>query len=75
MQSPCWVWKGGKSKDGYGKLRFNGLHMYTHRLAYQMGYGSIPKGKQIDHLCRVRHCYNPTHLEAVTQAENIRRGV
>lgn len=28
----------------------------------------------IDHLCRVRLCVNPSHLEAVTNLENLRRG-
>lgn len=27
------------------------------------------------HLCRVRHCVNPAHLEVVTHLENMRRGV
>jgi hypothetical protein len=36
--------------------------------------GEIPEGMQIDHLCRVRNCVNPDHLEPVTSAENTRRG-
>jgi hypothetical protein len=44
-----------------------------HRLAYEEAYGPIPAGLHIDHLCRVRNCINPEHLEAVTQAENNRR--
>jgi hypothetical protein len=28
---------------------------------------------QIDHLCRVRHCVNPAHMEPVTPRENILR--
>jgi len=47
---------------------------YAHRLAYERAKGSIPAGLQIDHLCRVRECVNPDHLEAVSQRENIRRG-
>ncbi len=37
--------------------------------------GPIPEGLELDHLCRVRHCVNPDHLEAVTHRENIRRGL
>ena len=46
----------------------------SHRLAYELEIGPIPAGLEIDHLCRVRNCVNPAHLEPVTHAENIRRG-
>jgi hypothetical protein len=36
--------------------------------------GPILDGLVIDHLCSVRRCCNPDHLEAVTNAENTRRG-
>jgi hypothetical protein len=29
----------------------------------------------LDHLCRVRCCVNPWHLEPVTHGENLRRGI
>ena len=45
----------------------------AHRLAYELVIGPIPKGLQIDHLCRVKDCVNPAHLEAVTNGENRRR--
>ena len=46
----------------------------VHRLTYEWAVGPIPEGLTIDHLCRVRNCVNPEHLEAVTQSENTRRG-
>ena len=49
--------------------------MLVHRFVYERLVGKIPEGLQIDHLCRVRHCANPAHMEAVTQRENILRGM
>jgi hypothetical protein len=36
--------------------------------------GPVPQGLELDHLCRVRGCVNPAHLEPVTMRENARRG-
>lgn len=71
----CIEWMKHKTQDGYGRAFHNGKPKYTHRIAYEMVIGSIPDGLQIDHLCRNRVCCNPNHLEAVTQAENARRGM
>lgn len=66
----CWRFTGYHNADGYGRYQ-NGR---VHRLAYRLWVGPIPKGLEIDHLCGVRDCCNPDHLEAVTHAENVRRG-
>lgn len=71
----CWLWLGAIGTGCYGRVYFDGKDDYVHRVAYMLRYGPIPEGLQIDHLCRFRPCVNPAHLEAVTQAENLRRGI
>lgn len=71
----CWLFKGVPNKYGYATIKTDGHHsVYGHRAAYEELVGSIPDGFQIDHLCKVRICANPDHLEAVPQWENIYRG-
>lgn len=72
--TPCWIWQGGISTEGYARCRgTNGKPIYVHRLAYERQHGPTDAA-HIDHLCRVRSCVNPAHLEPVTHAENMRRG-
>ena len=78
----CWLWTAYTDKGGYGILttgsRKNGTYhpgTKAHRVAYELINGIIPDGLTIDHLCRNRMCVNPTHLEAVSLQENVRRGL
>jgi len=73
----CWLWVGGATARDYGTLGMPGSRkrVYAHRLSYEIHVGPIPEGLVIDHLCRQHRCCNPEHLEAVTQRENLRRGV
>lgn len=73
--SGCWRWRRSLKPNGYAQMGIPGLGMrYAHRVAYEVWKGPIPDGLQIDHLCRVRDCCNPDHLEAVTCRENLVRG-
>lgn len=71
----CWLWTSAKDRDGYGTFfEGRGLEQRAHRFAYKHFVRPVPKGLVLDHLCSVKHCVNPEHLEAVTNRENILRG-
>jgi hypothetical protein len=71
----CWLWTDAL-QSGYGMSSIApGLAIPAHRYAYQLLIGPIPEGLTLDHLCRVRNCVNPAHLEPVTRGENVLRGV
>lgn len=71
----CWEWVGAMHRTGYGVngLPYGGSRM-AHRVAYCLMKGGIPKGLDLDHLCRNRRCVNPDHLEPVSRRENLLRG-
>jgi hypothetical protein len=73
--SGCWVWTGYKYGNGYSAISWRGKQVLGHRLAYEELVGPIPAGLVIDHLCCVKACINPQHLEPVTSGENTRRAM
>jgi hypothetical protein len=70
----CWIWTASKTIGGYGHLTFQSERRYAHRFAYELLVAPVPKHLDVDHLCRVRACCNPDHLEPVTRRENLLRG-
>lgn len=68
----CWLWT-ASTNWGYGVLSIDGRSIRAHRFAYELLVGPIPEGLQLDHLCHVRHCVRPDHLEPVTLQENVVR--
>ena len=71
----CWIWTGNVSNKGYGRFRFEGHKGYAHIFSFQYFNGPIPKGHEVDHLCRDSLCSNPDHLDAVTHNINVKRGL
>lgn len=71
----CWNWTAYTSKLGYGQYGYKGKLSSPHRLSYEYFNGKIPKGMDLDHICRNPSCCNPKHLQVVTHQENVRRGL
>lgn len=74
LGTPCWLWT-GTTAQGYGAFYAPGSKSRnSHRLMWEHVNGPVPDGLELDHLCRIRNCVCPDHLEAVTHLENVRRG-
>lgn len=67
----CWLWTGGKMKNGYANFFIGKKSHRVHRLSYQHFFGEIPNGLGVLHKCDVRNCIRPDHLFTGTQKENI----
>lgn len=78
--TPCLLWTASLDGHGYGAF-YDGTRteagnpktVRAHRWLYERWLGPVPDGLDLDHLCRVRHCVNPDHLEPVTRAVNLAR--
>lgn len=68
----CWLWT-GSGANGYGMFRVGRVTTGAHRWAYQWANGPIPDGLEVHHMCRVRRCVNPAHLEVMTRRQNLQR--
>jgi hypothetical protein len=72
-QNGCWLWQGTMNWKGYGRISIGDREIGAHRVSYEIFVGPIPDGLEIDHLCKVRGCVNPDHLEPVTRRINQQR--
>lgn len=71
--SGCWLWTGALGRDGYARINILGKSAQAHIWSYRHFVGEVLEGLELDHVCRVRCCVNPGHLESVTHFENMRR--
>ena len=77
-ETGCWLWSAVTNPDGYGMYWLAGRMRGAHRVAYASLVRPLPDWSPgalvIDHLCRVRRCVNPAHLELVSSRTNTLRG-
>lgn len=69
----CWLWIGSCYRNGYSQIWNGSRPSLGHRFVYECVVGKIPAASEIDHLCRVRNCLRPEHLQAVSHRENVLR--
>lgn len=78
-ENNCWLWQAGITGKGYAVFRIgvgeNRKSIGVHRWVYEQFFGEIQDDLVCDHLCRVRNCLNPQHIEPVTHAINVKRGL
>lgn len=75
LGTPCWICEGRSTSNGYARVGWQGREPVVHRVVWEVAGLDIPEDRPIlDHLCKVRRCCNPEHLEPVTHQENTLRG-
>jgi len=68
----CWPWLLGRTTDGYGRVRLDGMKLRAHRIAYLAAKGPISNGLLVCHACDNPPCCNPAHLWLGTVLDNTR---
>lgn len=71
MADGCWHWIAQIAPNGYGRLQMGTKAEYAHRVSYTLHKGEIPEGMHVHHVCEVRQCVNPDHLQAITPRANL----
>lgn len=72
FDTPCWVWQGYVLPTGYALKRVAYVRKTAHKFYYEQANGSVPDGHHIHHLCRVKHCVNPSHMVTMDGSEHMR---
>ena len=68
----CLLWTGSAQPRGYGWICINGRNVTTHRAMWEAHHGPVPPGLVVAHSCDNPRCVEITHLQAMSQAQNLR---
>jgi hypothetical protein len=72
-ENGCWIWSGAIHVSGYGQIKWEGKSTVAHKVIYKLIKGQYDESLVLDHLCSVKSCVNPDHLEPVTYSVNTKR--
>jgi len=70
-ESGCLLYMGRLDEDGYARISYQGKNRIGSDVVYEIVYGTIPQGVEVDHICHVRKCVEPTHLRLLTHRQNV----
>src|SRR6266446_9002005 len=67
----CLLYMGALDKDGYPRISLQGDTGLGSHVVFKLAYGAIPEEHEVDHICHVRRCVEPTHLRLLTHRQNV----
>lgn len=68
----CWIWGGdvGGTTAPYGRFWYRGKTRRAHKWLWEFFNGPVPEDLVLHHMCEVKVCVRPDHLEATTSQGN-----
>ncbi len=75
VDSPCWIWTGSTCNKGYGCVHVDGTSRRVHIVAWEIATGrKVRRGYTLDHRCRNKACWRPSHMQQMTRSANTAKG-
>lgn len=71
MNGGCWLWTGRLNRDEYGCFDIGKKNYLAHRISYMFFVKDVGT-LQLHHLCEVKNCVNPSHLQPITITEHLK---
>lgn len=60
FEGDCWIWQGGTTAKGYGRIMVGSRRVYVHRLGWSLvKKDRVPK--YLENTCGRLRCWNPDH--------------